>query len=196
MKKRVSLQVPGNHNVSNAAAAAAIAVAAGIPVADIVTGLESYAAYDKRMVTVTLPGGLQVVNDTYNANPASMAAALQTVASFGEQGKRIAALGDMLELGELAETAHEQVGRLAAELGYNELAVTGEYATTVSKGALAGGMAESSIHIFADPKAIATWLYHLISNGVVAENDWLLAKGSRGMRMETIIEELEQLLKL
>ncbi|MBM9511075.1 UDP-N-acetylmuramoyl-L-alanyl-D-glutamate--2,6-diaminopimelate ligase [Desulfogranum marinum] len=195
-KKRVSLQVPGNHNVSNAAAAAAIAVAAGIPVADIVTGLESYAAYDKRMVTVTLPGGLQVVNDTYNANPASMAAALQTVASFGEQGKRIAALGDMLELGELAEAAHEQVGRLAAELGYNELAVTGEYATTVSKGALAGGMAESSIHIFADPKAIATWLYHLISNGVVAENDWLLAKGSRGMRMETIIEELEQLLKL
>ena len=195
-KNRVSLQVPGNHNVSNAAAAAAIAVAAGIPVAAIVAGLESYVAYDKRMVTVTLPGGLQVVNDTYNANPASMAAALQTVASFGEQGQRIAALGDMLELGELAEAAHEQVGRQVAELGYNELAVTGEYATAVSRGALAAGMAESCIHIFPDPKTIAVWLYHLISNGVVAGDDWLLAKGSRGMRMETIIEELERLLKL
>ena len=195
-KKRVSLQVPGNHNVSNAAAAAAIAVAAGLPVADIVKGLESYSAYDKRMVAITLPGGLQVVNDTYNANPASMAAALQTVASFGEQGQRIAALGDMLELGDVAEAAHEQVGRLAAEYGYSMLAVTGEYATTVSRGALAAGMAESCIHIFPDPKAIATWLYHLISNGVVTGNDWLLAKGSRGMRMETMIEELERLLKL
>lgn len=195
-KKRVSLQVPGNHNVSNAAAAAAISVAAGLPVADIVAGLESYSAYDKRMVAVTLPGGLQVVNDTYNANPASMAAALQTVAFFGEQGQRIAALGDMLELGDVAEAAHEQVGRLAAELGYNMLAVTGDYAAIVSRGALAAGMAESCIHVFPDPKAIAAWLYHMISNGVVTSNDWLLAKGSRGMRMETMIEELERLLKL
>ena len=195
-KKRVSLKVPGHHNVSNAAAAAAIAVAADISVADIVAGLESYVAYDKRMVAITLPGGLQVVNDTYNANPASMAAALQTVASFGEQGQRIAALGDMLELGDVAEAAHEQIGRLVAELGYNELAVTGEYAATVSKGALAAGMADSCIHIFPDPKAIASWLYHLISNGVVTAHDWLLVKGSRGMRMETMIEELERLLKL
>ncbi len=102
----------------------------------------------------------------------------------------------MLELGDVAGAAHEQVGRLAAEYGYSMLAVTGEYATTVSRGALAAGMAESCIHIFPDPKAIATWLYHLISNGVVTGNDWLLAKGSRGMRMETMIEELERLLKL
>ena len=99
-KQRILVPAPGEHNVSNCAAAAAIAHAAGVDNETIVIGLTNYTSVDKRMQFMTLPGGIQVVNDCYNANPASMAAALQTVSGFGADCRRIALLGDMLELGE------------------------------------------------------------------------------------------------
>ncbi|WP_028583007.1 UDP-N-acetylmuramoyl-L-alanyl-D-glutamate--2,6-diaminopimelate ligase [Desulfogranum mediterraneum] len=190
-KARLQLRVPGLHNVSNGAAAAAIALAAGVAPEAIVAGLERYQAFDKRMAAQILPGGVQVVNDTYNANPASMEAALRAVAAFGEGCSRVAALGDMLELGEAAGPAHEELGRLVAELGYTMLAVTGAQAEQVAAGARAAGMAAKDIHCFSTPTDIAGWLYQLVTNGVISQRDWILAKGSRGMRMETMIEALE-----
>ncbi len=197
LKARVCLQVPGVHNVSNAAAAAAIAVAAGLPLKTIVQGLESYQAFDKRMAVLTLSCGLRVVNDTYNANPSSMAAALQTVASFDidtPETKRVAVLGDMLELGTAAESAHQQIGELVAKQGYDLLAVTGEFAATVAQGAVAKGMSPDQVHVFTETSSIATWIFHLITSGVLSAKDWVLLKGSRGMRMETTVDELERLL--
>jgi len=197
VKARVHLRVPGAHNVSNALAAAAIASAAGVPLTDIVAGLEAYEAFDQRLTPVTLSSGLQVMNDTYNANPASMAAALQTVASFDRDtpaGKRVAVLGDMLELGDAAEAAHRHIGELAAGYGYDMLAVTGEYGATVAQGAVERGMAQDNIYIFKDTSSIASWLFHLITNGVLTAEDWVLLKGSRGMRMEKTVDELERLL--
>lgn len=194
-KARVWLKVPGQHNVSNAAAAAAIATAAGVTLEKVVRGLEEYSAVDKRMAVTVLPGGLQVLNDTYNANPASMEAALRTVAAFRQVGKRIAVLGDMLELGSSATAAHQRIGRIAAELDFHLLAVTGEHADAVRSGALEAGLAEGDVHIFHGPQAIASWLYQLIANGVVTGGDWLLVKGSRGMRMETVIESLQRQLQ-
>ena len=190
-KQRLTLAVPGTHNVHNAAAAAAICTAAGVDEACIVKGLTLHQSVDKRMQFMNLPGGLRVLNDSYNANPSSMAAALKTVVSFGTDCRKIATLGDMLELGDNAVSAHREVGRLAAELGYDMLAVTGEFSPEVAIGAREGGMAKDQVVILADTVAVADWLYHMLISGRLSEGDWLLVKGSRGMRMENILVELQ-----
>ncbi len=189
-KKRITQAVPGTHNVHNAAAAAAICTAAGVDAESIVKGLTLHQNVDKRMEFMNLPGGLRVLNDSYNANPSSMAAALTTVVSFGTDCRKVAALGDMLELGENAVSAHREIGRLAAELGYTMLAVTGEFSPEVARGAREGGMTRDQVVILADTMAIADWLYHLLISGRLSEGDWLLVKGSRGMRMENLLVEL------
>ncbi len=190
--ERITVPVPGSHNVGNCAAATAIAHAAGIDPATIVKGLQAYVAVDKRLVVSELPGGLRVVNDAYNANPASMAAGLRTVAAFGRDGRHLAALGDMLELGQASETLHRDIGTLVAELGYDRLAVTGANAAIVAQAALQAGMDQADVGIFSDPPAIADWLCRMQADGLLGQGDWLLVKGSRGMRMETLIEELEK----
>lgn len=189
---RITVPVPGSHNVSNCAAAAAIAHAAGIDPATIVEGLQAYVAVDKRLVVTELPGGLRVVNDAYNANPASMAAGLRTVVAFGKGGRHIAALGDMLELGADSEALHRDIGTLVAALGYDRLAVTGANAPIVAQAARGAGMKDTDVQIFPDPPAIADWLGRMQAEGLLGSGDWLLVKGSRGMRMETLIEELER----
>ena len=190
-KERFLLPTPGMHNVVNAAAAAAIAHAAGIDSESIVAGLAGFTNIDKRMEFSRVPGGLRVVNDSYNANPSSMAAALRTMAGFRSGSRRIAALGDMLELGAGSGAAHRRIGRLAAELGYDLLAVAGEYRQDVVTGARDAGMAKEQVMGFVDTVAMADWLYHLMISGRLGEEDWLLIKGSRGMRMETLLTELQ-----
>lgn len=193
--QRLTVPVPGFHNVSNCAAAAAVAHAAGIAPECIVTGLLRYKPVDKRMVASVLPGGLQVVNDAYNANPASMAAGLRTVASFGGSCRHFAALGDMLELGNAAQAEHEKIGRLVGSLQYNWLAVTGTLAETVARAALAAGMKDTQVRVFNEPKLMADWICQLLAERQLAAGDWLLVKGSRGMRMELLLEELQQRLQ-
>ena len=193
--RRITVPVPGHHNVSNCAAAAAVAHAAGIAPEIIVSGLMQYRPVDKRMVTSVLPGGLHVVNDAYNANPGSMAAGLRTVATFGGSCRHFAALGDMLELGDAAQAEHEKIGRLAGSLKYSWLAVAGAYAETVAKAARAAGMGNHQVRVFQEPKLIAEWICALLAEGQLTSQDWLLIKGSRGMRMELLLEELQQRLQ-
>ena len=191
-KARITVPAPGVHNVSNCTAAAAIAFAAGIIPETIVSALTCYRSADKRMQFMTLPGGVQVLNDCYNANPSSMAAALRTVSSFGTDCRRIALLGDMLELGHDADRAHKEVGRQVAALGYDQLAVTGSFAGHVVSGACSGGMREEEAHVFSSTLEMADWLYNEMLLGRVTKDDWLLIKGSRGMRMEEVLQELER----
>ena len=191
-KKRITVPAPGVHNVSNCAAAAAIAYAAGIEPETIVAALTGYRSVDKRMQFMTLPGGVQVLNDCYNANPASMAAALQTVSSFGTDCRRVALLGDMLELGHDTVRAHTEVGSQVAALGYDQLVVTGSFAGHVVRGACDKGLAEEKAHVFADTGVIADWLYSEMITGRLTEGDWILIKGSRGMRMEEVLCEIER----
>ncbi len=193
-KARITIPAPGVHNVSNCTAAAGIAFAAGITPETIISALTCYRSTDKRMQFMTLPGGVRVLNDSYNANPASMAAALQTVSSFGTSGhkcRRIALLGDMLELGHDADRAHTEVGRMVAALGYDQLAVTGSFAGHVVRGACSGGLPKEKAHVFSSTLEIADWLYGEMLQGRVTKGDWLLVKGSRGMRMEEVLQELE-----
>ncbi|MHB8810340.1 MAG: UDP-N-acetylmuramoyl-L-alanyl-D-glutamate--2,6-diaminopimelate ligase [Desulfobulbaceae bacterium] len=193
-RERLTVPATGTHNVSNCAAAAAIATAAGLAPEVIARGLASYSSGDKRLQIVPLPGGVFLLNDAYNANPASMAAALRTVSTFGNNCQRIAVLGDMLELGQGAVAAHRQVGALVAELGLDYLAVTGAQAAVVAEAARAGGMARERIKVCAGTDAIARWLAELIEERKIQQGDWVLLKGSRGMRMEQVLASLTELL--
>jgi murE/murF fusion protein len=193
-RKRLTIPATGAHNVANCAAAAAIATAAGIAPEIIANGLVSYSSGDKRLQLVDLPGGVQVVNDSYNANPASMAAALKTVIKFGKRCKRVALLGDMFELGQSADKAHRELGTLVAELGFDYLGVTGKFAGTVAGMAVKSGMEKSTIKTCSDKEVMAEWVARLISQKKICQGDWLLIKGSRGMQMEQVLHSLVKIL--
>ncbi len=193
-KAEITLPVPGIHNVSNALAAAAIATHCDTPPEIICQALTKYNAFDKRMEFDHLPGGIKVVNDTYNANPASMSAALKTVSSFGSQSCHIAILGDMLELGESSEKAHKDIGSQVSAYNFDYLAVTGKFATYVAIGAIEQGMNPQKVRICKDKEIINQWLLELIKNKEIKENDWILLKGSRGMRMEKLLVAVKECL--
>lgn len=186
---QIYLNTVGLHNVINSVTAAAIATAAGAGLAEIAAGLADFRPGDRRMVQLKTPNGLGVLNDTYNANPASMEAGLKTLVQMG--GKRTAALlGDMLELGDSSVAAHRQLGRQAAELGVDYLGVVGSFREEVGRGAREYGMSPDRVRVFAEKAEAAAWLELLQESGELDESDWLLVKASRGLRMETIVERL------
>ena len=194
-KCRVHLKAMGTHNVSNSLAAAAMAHVAGIRLAAIVKGLESFQGFDKRLQVQELANGLQLVNDTYNANPASMLAALETVHGASRDHNAVAVLGDMLELGQQSRASHAFVGESAGRLGYDYLLAVGEYAEVIVDGARKAGMAGKRARVFADKAALVEFLRKKMAAGALGRGDWLLVKGSRGMRMETIISDLEKVVE-
>ncbi len=194
-RKRFTTSATGAHNVANSTAAAAVATAAGINPEIIVRGLKRYISGDKRLQISELPGGINVLNDSYNANPSSMEAALRTVSNFGRDCRRIAVLGDMLELGESAAQAHRQIGRLVAELDFDFLAVAGDYASDVALAAQERGMKKNRIMRCQTTEEIEQRISSLISSRKIGRGDWLLLKGSRGMRMERVLLALQRIMK-
>lgn len=134
-------------------------------------------------------GEFTIIDDTYNANPASMRAALESLAEFPGTGKRIAVLGEMLELGESTADLHQDLGYDAGRCGVTALFARGPHAAKVCEGALAGGVGAASV--MDDYATIAARLLQIAEPG-----DAILFKGSRGMRMERVIdclrEELER----
>ncbi len=191
-RHRFSIPATGEHNVANCAAAAAIAVAAGIDLEVIVRGLQRYGAGDKRLEIVELDCGVKVVNDSYNANPGSMAAALRTVSGFGANCRRVAVLGDMLELGPGGPEAHRRIGRLVAELEYSHLGTRGELAAEMASGAVQAGFDRDRVMQARQQEELAAWLAGLVRKKELRRGDWILLKGSRGMRMEEVLAALEQ----
>lgn len=185
----VHLYAAGIHNVANALAAAAISWAAGAKAPEIAAGLSDFRAAAKRMEMLESPGGYGILNDTYNANPASMAAALRTLEQM--RGRVSAALlGDMLELGDSSETAHWDLGKLAASCRIDYLGLVGNYAGFVADGARDAGMEADRIRIFQSKDEAAAWIEELQGQGLLGRGDWLLVKASRGLRMETIVARL------
>ncbi|KAF0187821.1 MAG: UDP-N-acetylmuramyl-tripeptide synthetase/UDP-N-acetylmuramoyl-tripeptide--D-alanyl-D-alanine [Desulfobulbaceae bacterium] len=182
----VSLYIPGDHNVSNAVAAAAIAYAAGIDITEIAAGLGVFRSADKRMQIVKGKGGLNILNDTYNANPASMRAGLATLGQQ-EGVRKLAIIGDMLELGPTSAEAHREVGKFAAALAIDYLALVGNFATEIAAGATMAGLENERVRIFAEKKDVAPWVEELVDTGRLQADDWLLVKGSRGMRLEEVV---------
>ena len=180
----IRLAVPGRHNVHNALAAAAAAHALDVDVDAIRHGLESFQPPDMRMEVTQLPTGVTVLNDAYNANPASMAAALRTLAASRAR-RRIAALGEMRELGSTAGDAHEALGAAAAAAQLDALYVLGPHAERVRVGAEAAGLAADRIAVAANHDELATQLHAVLRTG-----DVLLLKGSRGAAMEQVLRGL------
>ncbi|MBW6520422.1 MAG: UDP-N-acetylmuramoyl-L-alanyl-D-glutamate--2,6-diaminopimelate ligase [Desulfoarculaceae bacterium] len=188
----VTLHVPGVHNIFDAVAAAAIAHAAGLGLRQIGAGLGAFRSADKRMQIVKGKGGVSILNDTYNANPASMQAALQTLRQQ-QMGRRVAILGDMLEMGPGSAEAHREVGRFAAGQGIDYLALVGSFAAETAAGARMAGMDSRRIKIFLEKKGVVDWIEDLLAGSQLQAGDWLLVKGSRGMRLEVVVEQLESL---
>ena len=181
----VRLRFLGRHNISNAVGAAALALGLGVSLAAIRRGLEKVKPYPMRMEADSWRGA-GIINDAYNANPASMAAALKTLAAMGGEGEKIAVLGDMFELGKASGREHRELGKRVAKERIGRLYLLGPSATAIKAGALGGGMGEEKIIIAKDHGAIARQL-----RGHVKKGDWLLIKGSRGMKMEKVLDELK-----
>lgn len=191
-KVRVRLRCLGRHNVLNALAAAALAHGIGMGLADIAAGLAAFAPYDKRFQVEQLPEGVRLVNDTYNANPSSMLAALETVAEQRRGHRAVAVLGEMLELGEEAVAAHRKIGSAVARLGFAHLLAYGTLAGELVAAARAEGMATGRCQAYADKEEIVAQLKKLLADGGLGKGDWVLVKGSRGTRMETVVTALKE----
>lgn len=188
-KVRVRITSLGGHNVLNALAAAALAHGAGLTIGQIAAGLAAFSPYDKRFQVQQLPGGLKLVNDAYNANPASMLAALETMQGLKRDRKAVVILGDMLELGRQSAAAHRFVGESVARLGFDYLLAVGAFAGQLVTAAQKAGMPGARAQAFAVKEDIARWLRNNLLAGALAPGDWILLKGSRGMKMETIIDD-------
>ena len=177
--------IPGRHNVINALAAISIAWGLGVTADQFAPGLLAYAGAPHRMVMQQGAGGQQVIDDTYNANPASMRAVLRLLAETPCTGKRVAILGDMLELGSRAAEAHREVGAAAAAAGVQLLISYGPLSGYVAEGARSGGLEPSVIHALQNKELAITKALELTGSG-----DVVVIKGSRGMVMEEIVEAL------
>ncbi len=154
----VQLQLTGRHQVANAVAAAAAAVAVGLELHQVAAALaEAGPRSPWRMELHDRSDGVTVINDSYNANPDSMRAALTTLAELGRAGRHTwAVLGDMLELGETAADEHAAIGRFAAQSGIEHLVAIGEYAARVTSAAVAAGLPSSrAVPVTAKADAVA-----------------------------------------
>jgi UDP-N-acetylmuramoyl-tripeptide--D-alanyl-D-alanine ligase len=185
--ERVRVRLPwlGEHNVRNALAAAAAAHCLGADGAQIGAGLLQARPAAMRFEVETIPPGVTVVNDAYNANPASMRASLAAFAQHPAASRRALVLGDMLELGPSAPGEHRELGRIAALTAPSLLLAVGAFAEHVAEGARAGGLPPSAIATAPDAEAAA----HVLA-GWLRPGDLLLLKASRGVRLERLLERL------
>lgn len=176
----VVLNVAGRHNVANALAAAAAALAVGVAPELIVRGLEAFRTVVGRMEVLRREDGVLFVEDSYNANPLSVRVALEALDEIGVEGRRIAVLGDMLELGEAAAGFHREAGWVAAKRT-DYLLLLGEMAEHTAAGARERGMAAERVRILGSHGEAAEILRKMLRPG-----DRVLFKGSRGMEMEKV----------
>ena len=175
----VRLPVEGVHHVTDAMAAVGVGVEFGVDIQKIRNGLESFENAAGRQEIFQVKD-YTVIKDCYNAGPESMAAALNVL--NGKQGRKIAVLGDMLELGSCTQAEHYKVGRLAAEKA-DVLLSFGPNSSRMLKGAITGGMSDVDAKAFENRDKLSDVLTSIVRPG-----DVILFKGSRGMRMELILE--------
>ena len=181
-KVEIKLPLLGEHNVSNALAAASVGWTVGMTIGDIAKALSQVIAKSKwRMEVHHLPNEVTLINDAYNANPESMTAALKTLASFKTQGKRFAVLGAMHELGSDSVSAHNQIGRLVVRLNIEQLVVVGQMAKTLHLGAEQEGSWDGESVWFADFQGACDYICRRVNS-----HDVLLFKASRSEKFDEL----------
>ena len=169
--------LPGRHSVYACLAAAAVGLAEGLSLREVVEGLESI-EQRPRLKTAPGPGGSIIIDDTYNASPLSTVAALELLGQL--PGRRLAVLGDMYELGAHEEEGHREVGRKAAQV-LDELVAVGPRARWIGEEAKAGGL--QNVRFARSNQEVELNL---------GAGDYVLVKGSRGMRMEEVVDRLRR----
>ena len=177
----------GETTGTNAAGAAAAALAAGVDLEAVVTGLGIYHPPAGRMAPYPIADGATVIDDSYNANPISMRTSLEALSALATSSQAVAVLGDMGELGDSVDAAHRETGRIVAELGIDWLIAVGERAPLVIEGARKAGM-EPARSLVASGTAAATSFVR----ECLGKNDWVLVKGSRDMKLERVVETLRE----
>jgi UDP-N-acetylmuramoyl-tripeptide--D-alanyl-D-alanine ligase len=184
-KQRITISTVGNHNIYNALAAAASSWALGIDFSTICQGLTAFQPISGRMEIHRLKNGAFIVNDTYNANPASFGEALKTLRDLKGNKKSTVIMGDMLELGDQAEIMHEGIGSLMADTGVDTIYLRGRLSPATAAGALKRKISKGQIVFFETPDEIIDRLASHVKRG-----DWILVKGSRQTRMEQSVEKI------
>lgn len=181
-----SIPLVGAHNVLNALAAIAIGLRFGLSHDEIAAALAAAEAPPMRLERRAI-GSLTLINDAYNANPASMRAAFAAVEELADGGRRVFILGDMRELGEHAERCHEELGRAAGRSSAQVIVAVGAHARTVSDGATATAGPSKRIYSFPAVEAVGPSLERILEPG-----DVVLLKGSRAVRLERLLPYLER----
>ncbi|MBW2092160.1 MAG: UDP-N-acetylmuramoyl-tripeptide--D-alanyl-D-alanine ligase [Deltaproteobacteria bacterium] len=188
-KEAVTIKLPlyGRHNIINALAAAAVSMTLGLTSVQIRDALADMKPFPGRLELKKLPGPVYLLDDTYNANPVSVKAALNVLSRLKGRGRMIAVLGDMLELGSETEPAHARIGQEAAEMGLDLLVGVGPFAEIMVRAAGKCGLSPNKLNWFEDQMQAAIWL-----KSRLRPLDRVLFKGSRGMHLETIVNYLEE----
>ncbi len=175
--EELQLKVPGKHNVMNALAATTVTLAVGVPLRSIVGSLSNFENINGRLTTLTSEAGYRVIDDSYNANPFSMAAAIDVLSAF--DGIRVLVIGDMGELGESAKKLHADIGKKSKAAGINALYAIGELSENAVQ-----AFGENGFYFKSKNELIKALQKNLNSNDVV------LVKGSRSAAMEVVVEEI------
>jgi len=180
----LKLPLPGKHNLYNCLAAVGAAVQLGLGLEEIQQGLNQINLTKMRLEHLKGIKGTTIINDAYNANPDSMKASLRVLSNF-LGNRKIAVLGDMLELGEIAVKEHIEVGREAVYLGIDYLITVGELAEHTAQGAVDAGLSEKNVFCASNNGQAAERLKKIVVPG-----DVILVKGSRAVGMEEIVNAL------
>lgn len=184
----VRLRLPGIHNVLNALGGAAIAYGLSLSKGSIARGLEQFVPLKGRFQVTGLNGGIRIIDDTHNANPSSLGAALDTVQELrsGKQGL-VVGLGEMLELGTEAPQLHRDAGRLIAGTGARYLVALGEHGAQVVEGACEGGMDKAQTHLATSHAEMIDAL-----KTHVREHDIVFLKGSRRVSLDKVVDVMKK----
>jgi len=183
----VNVRVPGVQQVYNSLAAATACLCLKESFEHIVQGLSHFAGIKGRFLLIPLAEGVTLVDDTYNANPQSLNAALRSLKAFiNERSRIIVALGDMLELGDAAVPAHKNAGRRIAQLGTKYFVAIGEYAPVMTKAAEQAGMPKMKVEVARTHAEMVKKI-----KGNMRPGDLIFLKGSRRMALEKVVEELK-----
>ena len=178
--------VTGRHYLVSALAAIAVGREIGLENEALVRGLKSFVPADSRCEVEQL-GGLTLINDTYNASPASMQAACQLLADWQTGQRRVLVAGDMLELGDESDAYHQHVGTYAAQAGIDSVIAFGPHADRIAAGAIAAGFPRHGIATCQEMDTV----FAVLDCWLDADST-VLIKGSRGMRMERVVEWVRQ----
>ena len=183
--QKTEIKIVGLHHVHNAMAAAATAFAVGMDIRTISEGLSAFRPFSGRMEIIKLRNGAYLLDDSYNANPASVREALMTLKDLKTSHDAFVFLGDMLELGAQSDEMHRKIGMLMATIGVNALFLQGDFSEVTTTGAIEGGMMPENIFFLSEADKYIDYLKEHLKKG-----DWILVKGSRGMKMERIITQI------